>query len=205
MTRYPAGHRERTRQQILDAAARVLREKGVDGMSVADVMSSAGLTHGGFYAHFPNKDALVAEACGCAVNQSHASLGAAAESAPADQKLAAYVRAYLSRTHRDEPGEGCLMPPLAGEMPRQAPEVRAAFTGQVKRILKRTQTALPAHVEETDREEMAMAVMAGLAGAMMLARAVDDPALSDRILAASRRVLTEMIGPDTEPDLSGKN
>jgi TetR/AcrR family transcriptional repressor of nem operon len=205
MTRYPAGHRERTRQQILDAAARVLREKGVDGMSVADVMSSAGLTHGGFYAHFPNKDALVAEACGCAVNQSHASLGAAAEGAPADQKLAAYMRAYLSRAHRDEPGAGCLMPPLAGEIPRQAPEVRAAFTGQVKRMLKRTQNALPAHVEEADREEMAMAVMAGLAGAMMLARAVDDPALSDRILAASRRVLTGMIAADTDSDSSGQN
>ncbi|HEX8393246.1 MAG TPA: TetR/AcrR family transcriptional regulator [Longimicrobium sp.] len=194
MTRYPAGHRERTRRQILDAAARVLREKGVDGTSVADVMASAGLTHGGFYAHFPNKDALVAEACRSAVDQTGEALGAVMEDVGEEDRFAAYLRAYLSRTHRDDPGAGCLMPPLAGEMPRQPPEVRAAFTGQVRRALERTEANLPPGVDPAEREDVAIAVLAGMAGAMMLARAVDDPALSDRILRATRHVLTETFG-----------
>ncbi|HEY7766567.1 TetR/AcrR family transcriptional regulator [Longimicrobium sp.] len=189
MTRYPSGHKERTREQIVSAAARAFREEGVEGVSVGEVMGRAGLTHGGFYAHFRNKDQLVAEACGCALEQSTARLIDIARKAPPEERLAAFIGAYASPAHRDDPGAGCLMPALATEVSRHSPEVRTAFTGSVQQALAMLVRLLP-EVEGADRTDRALALMSGLAGAVMLARAVDDPALSDRILQASRDAFT---------------
>jgi TetR/AcrR family transcriptional repressor of nem operon len=189
MTRYPAGHKEKTREQIVSAAARAFREEGVEGVSVGEVMGRAGLTHGGFYAHFRNKDQLVAEACGCALEQSTARLIDTARKAPPGERLAAFIGAYASPAHRDDPGAGCLMPALAAEVSRHSPEVRAAFTGSVRQGIAMLARQLP-EVEGADRTDRALALMSGLAGAVMLARAVDDPALSDRILQASREAFT---------------
>lgn len=187
MVRYPAGHKERTREQIVGAAARAFREEGVDGVSVPEVMRRAGLTHGGFYAHFRGKDELVAEACRCALHESMGRLIDAARRAPPGERLAAFIGAYASAAHRDEPGAGCLLPALAAEVSRHSPEVRAAFTESFEEGIAKLEHALP---EGPDRAERALALMSGLAGAVMLARAVDDPALSDRILHASREVFT---------------
>ncbi|HEX8321798.1 TetR/AcrR family transcriptional regulator [Longimicrobium sp.] len=189
MTRYPSGHKERTREQIVSAAARAFREEGVEGVSVGEVMGRAGLTHGGFYAHFRNKDQLVAEACGCALEQSTARLIDIARNAPPEERLAAFIGAYASPTHRDDPGAGCLMPALAAEVSRHSPEVRTAFTGSFQQGIAMLARLLP-QMEGADRTDRALALMSGLAGAVMLARAVDDPVLSDRILQASRDAFT---------------
>ncbi len=186
MVRYPAGHKERTREQIVGAAARAFREEGVAGVSVPELMGRAGLTHGGFYAHFRNKDQLVAEACRCALRESSARLMETARQAPPGERLAAFIRAYASRTHRDEPGGGCVLPALAAELGRHAPEVRAAFTESFTGSIDTLARALPE--DGTDRTDRALALMSGLAGAVMLSRAVDDPALSDRILQSARDV-----------------
>jgi TetR/AcrR family transcriptional regulator, transcriptional repressor for nem operon len=190
MVRYPRGHKEKTREQIVSAAARAFREEGVAGVSVPELMGRAGLTHGGFYAHFRNKDQLVAEACRCALKESSTRLIETARRAPPGERLAAFIRAYASSAHRDDPGGGCIMPALAAELGRHdAPEVRAAFTESFSESIATLARALPEE-EGSDRTDRALALMSGLAGAVMLARAVDDPALSDRILQASRDVLT---------------
>jgi TetR/AcrR family transcriptional repressor of nem operon len=200
MVRYPAGHKEKTREQIVSAAARAFREQGVAGVSVPELMGRAGLTHGGFYAHFRNKDHLVAEACRCAMQQSSARLIETARKAPPGERLAAFIRAYASPSHRDEPGLGCVLPVLAPEVSRnEAPEVRAAFTESFGESIATLARALPD--DGTDRTDRALALMSGLAGAVMLSRAVDDSALSDRILQSARDVFTAAFAapPSTEP------
>jgi TetR/AcrR family transcriptional repressor of nem operon len=193
MVRYPGGHKEKTREQIVSAAARAFREQGVAGVSVGELMGRAGLTHGGFYAHFRNKDQLVAEACRCAMKESSGRLIEAARKAPPEERLAAFIRAYASPAHRDEPGGGCILPALTAELSRHdAPEVRAAFTEGFNESVAMLARALPD--DGTDRTDRALALMSGLAGAVMLSRAVDDPELSDRILAATRDVFTAAFG-----------
>lgn len=187
MVRYPAGHKEKTREQIVSVAARAFREEGVAGVSVPELMGRAGLTHGGFYAHFRNKDQLVAEVCRIALRESSAKLIETARQAPREERLAAFIRAYASRTHRDDPGGGCVLPALAAELGRHdAPEVRAAFTESFNESIAMLARALPEG--DTDRTDRALALMSGLAGSVMLSRAVDDPELSDRILQSARDV-----------------
>jgi TetR/AcrR family transcriptional repressor of nem operon len=194
MVRYPTGHKEKTREQIVSAAARAFREQGVAGVSVPELMGRAGLTHGGFYAHFRNKDQLVAEACRAALADSTGRLIETARKAPPGERLAAFIRAYASPVHRDDPGSGCIMPALAAELGRHdAPEVRAAFTDSFNEGIQKLARALPD--DGTDRTDRALALMSGLAGAVMLSRAVDDSALSDRILQSARDVFTAAFGP----------
>ena len=199
MVRYPRGHKEKTREQIVETAARAFREEGVSGVGIGELMGRAGLTHGGFYAHFPSKDALVGAACSRATDQAWEQMNELVASAPPGEELATFIRGYVSRRHRDDPGSGCLMPSLGGEMPRHGPEVRAAFTAQIRRVLANLQSLLP---DTPDREDRAVALATGMAGAVMLARAVDDPALSDRILKVCRAFwISEIAGraPGTPP------
>ena len=184
MARYPSDRKRETHDRIVAEAARLFRADGYRGSGVDAVMAAAGLTAGGFYAHFDGKDALLAEAV------EHGFADAAAALAPADDdgSLAAWVDAYVSRAHRDDPACGCPLPTLAGEMPRQSPAVRAAFTATLKRQLaalaRRSRAATSAA-----QADSAIRVLAAAAGAMLLARAVNDPALSDRILAVVRKSL----------------
>ncbi len=183
MVRYRQGHKEKTREQIVETAARAFREEGVAGVGIGELMGRAGLTHGGFYAHFASKDALVAEACGRAVDQTWAQMHELVSQAPPGEELAAFIRAYVSRTHRDDPGGGCMMPTIGSEMARQDPDVRAAFTGQIRRVLQNVEALMP---PAPDREDRALTLLAGMAGAVLLSRAIADPALSDRILKVNR-------------------
>lgn len=199
MVRYPRGHKEKTREQIVETAARAFREEGVSGVGIGELMGRAGLTHGGFYAHFPSKDALVGAACRRAADQAWEQMNELVASAPPGEELATFIRGYVSRRHRDDPGSGCLMPSLGGEMPRHGSEVRAAFTAQIRRVLANLQSLLP---DTPDREDRAVALATGMAGAVMLARAVDDPALSDSILKVCRAFwISEIAGgtPGTLP------
>src|SRR5687768_14370669 len=127
--RYEKGHRDATRKRIIAVAAQQLRKDGVGASGVAGLMASAGLTHGGFYSHFPSKDALIEEAVGEAIEQFKSSIRNVAESN--EDKFEAVVRSYLSEYHRDNPETGCVAGALAPEIARHSPAVRAMFTKSI--------------------------------------------------------------------------
>lgn len=178
------------RERILDAAAQLFREKGFDGIGVADLMKSAGLTHGGFYGHFASKDELMAQASTRALQRLQAAWAAIAREAAAhgQEPLAAIEAAYLSPRHRDAPGQGCLLAALGSDTARQGPAVRRAVTEGVRAQVDGLAGLVPGRTKAAKRQR-ALADYASLVGAMVLARAVDDPALSDEILRAAAAAL----------------
>jgi TetR/AcrR family transcriptional repressor of nem operon len=188
--RYPKQHKSQTRQRIVETAAREFRAKGLDGVGVADLMAEAGLTHGGFYAHFPSKDALIEAACRHGIEATVETLDFRARTAPPGDALRAIVRTYLSRSHRDDPARGCVMPSLAGEIARRGPAARAAFTDQLRRLAEVIARHLPGD-EAAERQRRALAIASMMVGAIALARSVDDPALSDTILESARGFVLE--------------
>src|SRR5947209_17130097 len=195
--RYSSRHKQETRESILDEAGRAFRAEGVAGTGIAGLMARAGLTHGGFYAHFENKDALVAESCARALGQSTETLGERAAGAPAGDVTRAVIESYLTERHRDSPATGCLMPALAGEIARESPPVRRAFTGAFQDYAARLAEIIAADAVRHDSPvEDALVLASGMVGAMLLARAVDDAALSERILAAARAFYTGAFSAD---------
>ena len=170
------------RERILQAAAALFREKGFEGVGVDALAAAACLSHGSVYSHFGSKEALAAEAVAHALAQSLPQLGGGADGETVP--LATMVRRYLSRTHRDDPGGGCAIAALAAEGARQGEAVRAAFTEGVRRMLGGLAPAVPED-DATAREDATIAVLATMIGALILSRAVDDPALSDHILRAA--------------------
>lgn len=203
--RYAKGHKETTRQQILDAASHAFRAEGVGGVGIGDLMGQVGLTHGGFYAHFDSKEALLAEACARGLRESveHLLTAAAVASAPDGNATPAIIRAYLSRQHRDNPATGCVLPALAGEIRHESPGVRHAFTDAFTEYVDRLATFLTGETT-ADAHDAALVLASGMAGAMLLARAVDDPALSDRILRRSRDFYTNAFtAPGCEAETIG--
>ena len=187
-----ATHKARTRARIVEAAARAFRERGVETVAIADVMHAAGLTHGGFYAHFPNKDALVAAATARGLIDSRQEFVAEAAAANPEAPLREVIRRYVSRSHRDHPAEGCAMPALAAEIAREPSEVRRAFTSALEEYVTQLMEYVPGDTPE-DRRDAALVLAAGMAGAVAISRAVDDPHLSDRLLLAARRFYTDTL------------
>jgi TetR/AcrR family transcriptional repressor of nem operon len=173
------------RQKILEVAGTLFRERGFDGTAVDDIMRGAGLTHGGFYGHFDSKDDLAAETCARVISGEG---WAARLTGTPHPSFGAVVRAYLSPRHRDEPGRGCLFAALGSDVVRQPRSVRRAFTEGLRSRVDALQRLLPGR-SAAARHEQALATIAGLAGALMLARAVDDPKLSDDILKAAAAAL----------------
>jgi TetR/AcrR family transcriptional regulator, transcriptional repressor for nem operon len=169
------------RERILDEAARLFRERGVQGVGVDALGEAAGLTHGSLYSQFGSKDRLLAEAVGRAFASFGAKFGAIED---ADT----YVSEYLSEAHREDSGDGCVVAAIGCEMPRQSEAVRNVFTNAVKRSMARVAKLLPKR-RGNKPEDDALAALATMAGGMILARAVNDPALSDRILTACREHL----------------
>src|SRR5262245_3459340 len=187
--RYPAEHKVSTRRRIVRGAAAALRARGLAGVGVADLMREAGLTHGGFYAHFASKDALVAEAIDSAAEQSVRSLRRVVKQAGTCSALEAIVGAYLSAAHRDGPERGCAIATLGAELAREPPAARRALSVQIEGLLR----LLAAHVPDrrgVSRRRQAMAILSSLVGALMLSRVVDVHETSEEILAATRRHLT---------------
>jgi len=168
------------RQRIIDTAAKLFREHGFEGIGVADLMKSAGLTHGGFYGHFKSKDDLMEQAAARAVDASMETWNHMIASAGEDA-LAAYVDFYTSPAHRDAPGAGCIMAALGAESARQAAPVRHTLTAGVQRLFEGLSRVVSGRTAAARREK-AIVTFASLVGAMVLARAVDDNALSDEIL-----------------------
>jgi TetR/AcrR family transcriptional repressor of nem operon len=188
------------RQGIVDAAARLYRERGLQGVGVADITRDAGLTHGGLYRHFENKDALVREACARALEWSIASLdGMCDPGDPAPTGLAAKVANYLSPQHRDHPGEGCAVAALAVDAARAGGGLSEVLTQGIERNIERF-ARLVEGLEQGDpspeSRTQAMHMLATMVGGLVLARATvaANPALSDEILATLR----EHLAPPTE-------
>lgn len=196
--RYGPEHKGQSREKILRAAARELRAKGPDRLGVADVMRRAGLTHGGFYAHFASKDALVAEALEAMFAEAAASSGrldAAVADPQADVRpaLHGFLAAYLSPVHRDGPQPGCPLPALAGDMARGDAAARERFARGLARTGARIAAALR-RLGDCNPEVGARAVTAQIVGAVALARALGRGAESDAILRDTLEALLERFG-----------
>ena len=176
-----AAHREK----ILGVPGTLFRQHGFDGIGVADIMKRAGLTHGGFYGQFPSKDDLVAEACARVLGNEGWVERLTGTPKPS---LGALIRAYLSADHRDDPGHGCLMAALGSDVVRQPRAVRRAFTDGFRARIDALLKLVPGR-SAAARRGQALATMAGLVGALILSRAVDDPKLSDEILDAAATTL----------------
>jgi TetR/AcrR family transcriptional regulator, transcriptional repressor for nem operon len=173
------------RARILAETARMIREAGIAGVGVDALTKAAGLTHGSLYSQFGSKERLVEEALAQALA---ASADKTRQELASGGSLATIVARYLSPTHRDSPGSGCAIAAIGPEAGRQPAGVRRAFTRGVRSLAERLAAAMPARTAEPP-EEAALGVVATLVGALILARAVDDPDLSDRILAAGARQL----------------
>jgi len=176
--------KEVTHERIVGAAARATRRSGYDGTGVADIMKEVGLTHGGFYAHFASREAMLAEAADRAGAEGVATLSRVAAAAPPQEALRAMIRAYLSKEHVEDAETGCPVAALGSEMPRQAPKVRRAATRRIKEFIDVVARYSPDQGEPGVYEK-ALVTVATMVGALMLARAVDDPKLSKALRAAS--------------------
>ncbi len=173
----------KNRQRILEVAGKLLREKGFDGVSVAEIMKSAGLTHGAFYGHFASKDELAAQACANAVAKTLDIWTALASDKSPDQ-LGAIVINYLTPSHRDDLGGGCVLAALGADVVRQPGCVRRAFTDGIRSTVALLSMIAPGASNAAHRGK-ALATLAGLVGALTLARVADDRTLSDEILNAA--------------------
>jgi TetR/AcrR family transcriptional repressor of nem operon len=194
MPRTPSRKKQETHDRIVKMAAAAIREHGYDGVSVADIMDQAGLTHGGFYAHFPSRDAMLAEAIDRAAADSLDQLARAPDAAPDHEPLAAVVDAYLSDAHLVAPRSGCTIAALGTETRRQTPEVRKVATRRVREFADLIARQLPGWGEPGAHED-ALGVMSCLVGSLVIARMVDDPALADAVRAAAARAIDKATSP----------
>jgi AcrR family transcriptional regulator len=184
--------KEVTHERIVGAAARATRRSGYDGTGVADIMKEVGLTHGGFYAHFASRDAMLAEAADRAGAESVADLTRVAAAAPPQEALRAMIHGYLSKEHVEDAETGCPVAALGSEMPRQAAKVRRAATRRIKELIDVVARYSPDQGEpgvyqhgEPSVYQHALVTVATMVGALVLSRAVDDPKLSEALRAAS--------------------
>lgn len=176
-----------TRERILDAAGTLFRASGFGAVGVADLMQAADLTHGGFYGHFASKDELVAETSRRTTARAAEKWQRVVADAP-DKPYVALIENYLSARHRDDPGRGCAFAALSTDAARSGSAVRQAFAEGLRPLIDILTNALPGFSKSAKRRK-AVATMATMVGALTLARAVDDQALSDEILAAARHEL----------------
>jgi AcrR family transcriptional regulator len=182
--------KEATHERIVETAARAIRRSGYGGTAVADIMKGAGLTHGGFYAHFASREAMLAEAADRAGAEAVAASASIAAQAPPDQALQALLQAYLSTEHIEGVETGCPIAALGSEMPRQAPEVRRAATRRIKEMIDLI-ARQSLDWGQPGAHERALVTVATAVGTLLMARAVDDPKLSE----AFRKATLEHFAP----------
>jgi len=187
--------KEETRERILRAAARAIRKHGYEGVGVADVMKEAGLTHGGFYAHFESRDALLAAAADQAGAESIENLTRGIAAAKPGQELLALIDTYLSDRHvaAPEQGWGCAIAAAGSEVPRQQAEVRRVANRRIKDLIGLIERQFPEWGRGAAHDK-AMGIAATVVGAVVLARAVDDAQLSNRIRKAARELIRAAAG-----------
>ncbi len=194
MPRRSQQDKAKSHERIVDIAAARIREAGTTTPSVAEIMQAAGLTHGGFYKHFQSRDDLIAEAVDRTFADSRSATAAVVDGA--EDPLAAFVDWYVSAEHRDSPATGCGVVALGAEAARSDARVRAAYTEQVQAYLARLEQLLGDAGTDADApadpeaRRQATVMLSTLVGAVLVARAVDDPALSDEIIRDVRAALT---------------
>lgn len=186
--RYSKEHKGETHARIVKKASVKLRERGAHGIGVADLMKDAGLTHGGFYAHFASREALVIEAFAHAMDRSNEHWRKTIDALPPAQRFAAFVDTYLTAAHRDDPGRGCVLPALAADIAREGGKTRKAFAAKLEQMIDMLAEQIPGTRKAARRQ--AMASLATMTGALILARAGGKD-MSDDILAAAREMLLE--------------
>ena len=187
--RYPRAHKEATRRRILDAAGLAFRERGVAESGVDEVMRRAGLTHGGFYAHFRDKTELIAEACAAAFDAAVPNLERIAAAATPAARARMLIDSYLGARHRDNRGSGCLVVAVGADMVRLRGAARTGYARGFAQHLDRLAGALRLSADPKVNRERVTQLMSSLVGALLFARAVDDRAQSDAMLFAMRRQL----------------
>lgn len=191
--RYDSEHKERTRQRVLTEAAAAIRANGPDGISVASLMGKAGLTHGGFYAHFKSKDDLIAQAISRMFEESRLRFLAHDEAQDPAVALGRYLDMYVSQRHRDSPQHGCPLPALSGDLARMPAKARRRFTAGFSALAQKITERLT-DLKQPNPERMAESMLAEMVGAVALSRAIEDTAASNRILETSRAALKARIG-----------
>lgn len=191
--RYSKEHKQETHARIVRKASVRLREKGAHGIGVADLMKEAGLTHGGFYAHFDSREALVVEALAYAMDRSMAHWRKAAEETPPEKRFATIVESYLTPLHRDDPGRGCAVPTLGAEIARESPKTRKAFAAKLEQMIDMIADQLPDLPRKAARKQ-ASATLATMMGTLVLSRIAGNGEFSDEILAAGREAALGRLG-----------
>src|SRR5215468_1566135 len=186
--RYSKEHKQETHDRIVRKASVRLREKGAHGIGVADLMKEAGLTHGGFYAHFDSREALVIEAFNYAMGRSTEHWRKLAEQTPPDKRFAAIVESYLTTIHRDDPGRGCAVPTLGPEIARESPKTRKAFAAKLEEMIEMMADQLPEVPRKAARAQ-AIAALSTMAGALVLSRVAGSGEFSEEILGVAREAV----------------
>ncbi|WP_145152737.1 TetR/AcrR family transcriptional regulator [Paenibacillus xylanexedens] len=184
---YPKGHKIKVRGKIVESAARAFRTNGIQEVSVPFIMKGAGLTHGGFYSHFDNKEQLVAEACEYAISDTIALLQNVADQEEQHPKINKVIDYYLSPYHRDQTEMSCIFPALSSEISRSSEEVRQVFTHELERMI-----SFISNLAEIDMYK-GRALFSTMVGSLVLARSVSDSDLSDSFLTAGRQQAKEML------------
>ncbi|MBR0895723.1 TetR/AcrR family transcriptional regulator [Bradyrhizobium tropiciagri] len=186
--RYSKEHKQETHARIVKRAATRLREKGAHGIGVADLMKDAGLTHGGFYAHFDSREALVIEAFNYAMDRANERWRKVTAEVPPEKRLATIVDGYLSAVHRDEPGQGCAVPALGAEIARESPKTRKAFALKLDQMIDMITDQIQDVPRKTARKQ-AMAALATMMGTIVMSRIAGNGEMSDEILSAGREAV----------------
>jgi TetR/AcrR family transcriptional repressor of nem operon len=186
--RYSKDHKQETHARIVKKASVRLREKGAHGIGVADLMKEAGLTHGGFYAHFDSREALVIEAFAYAMDRSTERWRKLVEDMPPERRLATIADSYLTRAHRDDPGHGCAVPALGAEIARESPKTRKAFAARLEQMIDMLANQMSDLPRKAARKQ-AMATLATMMGTLVLSRVAGSGEFSDDILDAGREAV----------------
>jgi len=183
--RYSREHKQETHARIVRKASVRLREKGAHGIGVADLMKEAGLTHGGFYAHFDSREALVIEAFAYAMDRSLAHWRKTVAQTPPEKRLSTIVESYLTTMHRDDPGRGCAVTALGADIAREGPKARRAFAAKLDEMIDMIADQIPDLPRKAARRQAA-ATLATMMGALVLSRVAGNGEFSEEILAAGR-------------------
>jgi TetR/AcrR family transcriptional repressor of nem operon len=192
MPRGPSKKKQETHDRIVRTAAAAIRKHGFQGISVADLMEEAGLTHGGFYAHFDSREAMLAEALDEAANDSLGRLSKVADGEKPENALETTVDYYLSDRHVATPERGCTLAALGTETTRQSPEIRRVATRRIREMADLIERQMSGW-GNTARHEDALGVMSTIVGALLIARIVDDPQLSKDIRASAKRMVARRV------------
>ncbi|MDE5444308.1 TetR family transcriptional regulator [Bradyrhizobium sp. CSA207] len=179
-------NKAKNRQRILEAAAFQLREAGLAGVSIGGLMKSTKLTHGGFYGHFASRDELVAEALEQALSEGNA-IAIRTRSAKGPHTLKSFLNTYLSKGHRDNPGSGCALSALAGDVARADQRTRKIMTKHLTKYFEDVSNL----TEDAYTTEFAISVMCTVVGAITLSRVTSDEETSNKILMAARKSILE--------------